>query len=81
MGLIIMPVGLIYAGDTDLDTRVHQPIQSVGLSVAVMLHIETQCEGNGSVLVKHSNAEMEYHSSARRVGLSASMALLHPLRR
>ena len=56
---------------------VHQPVQSVGISVAVMLHIKTQCEGNGSVLVKHCNAEMEHHSIAQRVDLSASMALLH----
>jgi hypothetical protein len=42
-----------------------------------MIRIKAQCEGNGSVLVKRCNAEADHHRNARRVGLSASMALLH----
>ena len=52
-----------------------------GFSVPVVFRSKTQCAGNGPVLVKHCNAAAEHHRSARRVGLSASMAAFHLLQR
>ncbi|VAX04852.1 RTX toxin transporter, ATP-binding protein [hydrothermal vent metagenome] len=47
-----------------------------------MFRGKAQCAGNGHiVLVKHCNAAAEHHRSARRVGLSASMAALRLLQR
>ncbi len=53
----------------------------VGFSVPVVFRSKTQCAGNGPVLAKHCNAAVEHYRSARRVGLSASMAALRLLRR
>ena len=52
-----------------------------GFSITVMFRNKAQYAGNGSVLVKCCNAVAEYHSGARRVDLSVSMAALHLLRR
>ncbi len=62
-------IGILIVSLSAVLGLVHQSVQSVSLSVVVMLQLKAQCEGNGSVLVKHCNAEMEYHSGARRVGL------------
>ena len=60
---------------------VHQPVQSVCISIFVMICIKAQCEGNGYSLVKHCNAETDHHRDTRRVALSVSLPLLHFLRR
>ena len=57
-------------------TRVHWLHYIDELSVSVLFHIKAQCAGNGSVLVKHCNKEVEQHRIAQRVVLSASIALL-----
>ena len=49
----------------------------VGFSVPVVFRSKTQFAGNGPVLVKHCNAAAGHHRNARRVGLSASMAVFH----
>ena len=53
----------------------------LGFSAPVVFHGKAQCAGNGPVLVKHCNAVVEHHRSARRVGLSTPMAALRLLRR
>ena len=60
-----------------VDVQVHQPVQSVCISISVRICIKAQCEGNGNSLVKHCNAETDHHRDARRVALSVSLPLLH----
>ena len=50
-------------------------------SVPVVFRGKALCAGNGDFLAKHGNAAAGYHRSARRVGLSASMAALRLLQR
>ena len=70
---------------------------NLGYSVPVVFRSKAQCAGNGQVLAKHCKASASllsplayvrvghtaagHHRSARRVGLSASMALLRLLQR
>lgn len=43
-------------------------------SAPVVFRSKALCADNGQILVKRSNAAAKHHRSARRVGLSASMA-------
>jgi hypothetical protein len=52
-----------------------------GFSVPVVFRGKAQCAGKGHSLVKRCNAAAGHHRSARRVGLSASMAAFHLLQR
>ncbi len=57
------------------------PYYIVGFSATVVFRNKAQLAGNGPALTKSCNAVAEHHSSARRVGLSASMAALRLLLR
>jgi len=53
----------------------------VGFSVPVVFRGKAPCAGNGPVLVKCGDAAAGHHRSARRVGLSAPMAVFRLLQR
>ncbi len=50
-------------------------------SVPVVFRHKARCAGNGHSIVKRRNAVAGHHRDAQRVGLTASMAALHLLRR
>jgi len=67
--------------NSDLNGLVLFQCNRLGFSAPVVFRGKAQCAGNGCSLVKHCNAAAEHHRSARRVGLSASMAALLLLQR